>query len=37
MIHNEKRLLQEAVDALIENGAREKLLSALAGGPQVIV
>jgi len=26
MVHNEKRLLQEAVDALLENGARGKVV-----------
>lgn len=31
MIHNEKRLLQEAVDALIENGARGKVVVGAGG------
>ncbi len=33
MIHNEKRLLQEAVDALIENGARGKVVVGAGGRP----
>ena len=33
MIFNEKRLLQEAVDALIENGARGKSVSSSTGRP----
>ncbi|MCB4756820.1 MAG: DNA-directed RNA polymerase subunit beta' [Elusimicrobia bacterium] len=33
MIHNEKRLLQEAVDALIENGARGKVVVGGGGRP----
>lgn len=33
MIFNEKRLLQEAVDALIENGARGKFVLASTGRP----
>ena len=33
MIFNEKRLLQEAVDALIENGARGKSVTASTGRP----
>src|SRR5215469_13190709 len=33
MIHNEKRLLQEAVDALIENGARGKVVVGAGNRP----
>ncbi|MBV9080987.1 MAG: DNA-directed RNA polymerase subunit beta', partial [Elusimicrobia bacterium] len=33
MIHNEKRLLQEACDALIENGARGKVVVGAGGRP----
>lgn len=33
MIHNEKRLLQEAVDALIENGARGKVANGAGNRP----
>lgn len=33
MIYNEKRLLQEAVDALIENGARGKVFLGAGGRP----
>jgi DNA-directed RNA polymerase subunit beta' len=33
MIYNEKRLLQEAVDALIENGARGKVFIGAGGRP----
>src|SRR5690242_3161688 len=33
MIHNEKRLLQEAVDALIENGARGKIVVGAGNRP----
>ncbi len=33
MIHNEKRLLQEAVDALFENGARGKVVTGAGNRP----
>jgi len=33
MIHNEKRLLQEAVDVLIENGARGKVVTGAGNRP----
>src|SRR5207247_7141505 len=33
MIHNEKRMLQEAVDALIENGARGKVVVGAGNRP----
>ena len=33
MVHNEKRLLQEAVDALIENGARGKVVVGAGNRP----
>ncbi|MFH1239564.1 MAG: DNA-directed RNA polymerase subunit beta', partial [bacterium] len=33
MIHNEKRLLQESVDALFENGARGKLVTGAGNRP----
>ena len=33
MIHNEKRLLQEAVDALIENGTRGRVVTGAGGRP----
>ena len=33
MIHNEKRLLQEAVDSLIENGARGKFVTGAGNRP----
>ena len=33
MVHNEKRLLQEAVDALIENGARGKVVIGAGNRP----
>jgi DNA-directed RNA polymerase subunit beta' len=33
MLHNEKRLLQEAVDALIENGARGKIVTGTGNRP----
>ncbi len=33
MLHNEKRLLQEAVDALIENGARGRTVTGAGGRP----
>src|SRR5437660_10054538 len=33
MVHNEKRLLQEAVDALLENGARGKVVVGAGNRP----
>lgn len=33
MLHNEKRMLQEAVDALIDNGRRSKAVTAAGGRP----
>ncbi|MFH1282450.1 MAG: DNA-directed RNA polymerase subunit beta' [bacterium] len=33
MVHNEKRLLQEAIDALIENGARGKIVVGAGNRP----
>jgi len=33
MLHNEKRLLQEAVDALIENGARGRTVTGMGNRP----
>ncbi len=33
MLHNEKRLLQEAVDALIENGARGRVVTGMGNRP----